>query len=184
MTHMKLLKNQQIKTSVFVFILFFLSINSIQCQVSKTVTISIPGTLRNNLTAIEKETVTDLTIAGRIDARDIKYMRDSMPVLSVVEMSEAYINVYSGTGGTINGTVIYGADEMPEYSFLNTAVNNLNSTLHSVTLPNSLKTIKTFAFCNCVNTSTIFLPSELKIIEENAFFNCVSLDTLINCSNC
>jgi len=182
MTRMKLLKNQQIKTSVFIFILFFLSINSIQCQVSKTVNISIAGTLRNNLTAIEKETVTDLTITGRIDARDIKYMRDSMPVLAVVEMSEAYINAYSGTGGTINGSVIYGADEIPEYSFLNTAVNNLNSTLHSVTLPNSLKTIKTFAFCNCVNTSTIFLPSGLKIIEENAFFNCVSLDTLINCS--
>ena len=61
------------------FTLFFALLT--HAQVSKTVNLTAAGTLTASLTAIEKNTVTNLTINGTIDARDFEIMRDSMPLL-------------------------------------------------------------------------------------------------------
>ena len=77
------------------FCLLFLTL-SLQAQVSKTVSISAGG-LSSALTKAEKSSITNLTITGTIDARDFKIMRDSMAVLSVLNISNASVASYTGT---------------------------------------------------------------------------------------
>ena len=71
-----------------------------QAQVSKTINIS-PGTLSFFLTVNELNTVNNLTITGIIDARDFKTLRDLMPSLTTLDLSETRIAAYSGTSGTL-----------------------------------------------------------------------------------
>jgi hypothetical protein len=48
-------------------------------------------------------------------------MRDELQNLTVIDLSQAVINPYSGVGGTADPTVSvsYPANEMPQYSFYN-----------------------------------------------------------------
>ncbi|MDR2383730.1 MAG: hypothetical protein LBD76_07615, partial [Prevotellaceae bacterium] len=97
------------------------------------VDISSPGTLKN---VAGIESVTELIITGKIDARDIKFIRDSIPNLDTLDLSGATIVAYTGEGGTYPwGSNSYPADEMPMYSFYN------NSTLTSVVLPDGVTSI-------------------------------------------
>ena len=69
-------------------------------QVSKTINLLSAGTLTSLLTAEEKTTITDLTITGNIDASDIKCTRAEITNLINLDLSNATINAYNGTGGT------------------------------------------------------------------------------------
>jgi uncharacterized repeat protein (TIGR02543 family) len=88
--------------------------------------------------------VSILTLTGAIDARDVKLMRDNMPYLTVLDLSDATIAAYTGTGGTdgANSTT-YPAKGMPKSSFEGKA------TLTSVTLPDSLSSVGERAFHGC-----------------------------------
>ena len=80
-------------------ILFFLSMCitiMLQAQVSKSLECTA-GFLADSLTSGEKNTITNLTLTGTIDARDFVTMRDSMPVLAVLDLSGATIATYTGT---------------------------------------------------------------------------------------
>ncbi len=61
-----------------------------------------------------------------------------------------------------------------------TAVDYLNylTALTYVSLPNTLKTIKSYAFNNCSSLSSISLPDSLEIIESGAFQDCESLRSI------
>ena len=73
------------------------SINKV--QIFKTISVATAGTLKNLLTNTEKNTITNLTITGNLDARDFKLMRDSIPLLEVLDVSAVNIQAYSGTAG-------------------------------------------------------------------------------------
>src|SRR5450759_2302489 len=86
---------------------------SLQAQVSKNVNIT-PGGLVSAMTSAEKTTVTNLTVTGTIDARDFKTMRDSLTVLSAVDLSGVTTAAYTGTEGTYDSSSInYLANEIP-----------------------------------------------------------------------
>ena len=57
-------------------LLCFCCIMAAQAQVSKTINVTTAGTLSSLLTAEEKISVTNLTVTGNIDARDVMCMRD------------------------------------------------------------------------------------------------------------
>jgi hypothetical protein len=57
----------------------------LNAQVSKSVSISAGG-LSAALDATEKNTITNLTVTGTIDARDVLTMRDNMPALAVIDL--------------------------------------------------------------------------------------------------
>ena len=63
-------------------------------QVSKSVSVSTSGTLNTLISTTEQATVTNLTVSGYIDARDVAFMRDKMKVLSVVNLSTAKNEYY------------------------------------------------------------------------------------------
>jgi hypothetical protein len=55
------------------------------------------------------------------------------------------------------------------------------SSLTTVCLPNTVRTIMSLAFSNCTSLKEIEIPSSVLRIEDNVFDNCVNLH-VIRCS--
>lgn len=147
--------------------------------VVKTVNVGTPGTMSSNFTASEKTTVTNLIVTGTIDARDFRFMRDTLSALSVLDMSAANIAAYTGDNGsafTYNGylkvynVIAYDAQAIPDRAFDN------NRKLSSLILPSSITAIGNYAFSSCIGIkSDLMIPSEVTSIGEYAFFSCSSM---------
>lgn len=147
-------------------------------QISKNINIAAAGTLTTSLNSSEKNTISNLTITGVIDARDVKCMRDEMPNLSVLDISAVTIQSYNGANGTYPGTILYPADEMPLSSFL-LQPNTPKLTLISIILPNSLKSIGSYAFAMCSGISpNITIPSSVTAIWNYAFMGCTGINKI------
>jgi uncharacterized repeat protein (TIGR02543 family) len=147
-------------------------------QVSKTIDVATAGGFRTAFITAggDKTITTNLTVTGNIDARDIKFMRDSMPVLAVLDLEAVQIKAYNGAGGTdlLNTIYPYSANEMPVYSFKNNQTENV--TLTSIKLPSSITSIGYYAFSNCKGlTGTLNIPNSVITIENNAFDVCTGM---------
>ncbi|MDR0566206.1 MAG: leucine-rich repeat protein, partial [Prevotellaceae bacterium] len=123
--------------------------------------------------------VSHLTLTGSIDARDVKFMRDNMPYLMELDLSEAKIAAYSGGEGPITGYAAYSADAMPKNSFYK---EKSKIRLSSVKLPHSLTTIDALAFSGCTELSYVTIPAAVSTIHTCAFCNCHSLVGVTNLS--
>jgi hypothetical protein len=156
-------------------VLFYLTGNS---QTSKTINVTSVGTLSTSLSSIEKNTITNLTVTGVIDVRDIKCLRDELINLSVLDISTVSISSYSGLDGTYPGTISYPANEMPLSSFL-MQPNTAKLSLKSVILPNSLTSIGSYAFTACTNLSpSITIPASVTDIGNYAFLACTGISKI------
>lgn len=149
-----------------------------QAQASKTINVSTAGTLTTSLSSTEKNTISNLTITGVIDSRDVKCMRDEIINLSVLDISAVSIQSYNGSDGTYPGTISYPADEMPLSSFL-MQPNTSKLTLTSIILPNSLKSIGSYAFAMCTGISPhITIPASVTNIGNYAFMGCTGVNKI------
>lgn len=121
------------------------------------------------------ETATKLIVTGTIDARDFKIMRDEMPNLSYIDLSNATIVAYNGSEGTspVKNT-FYQANTIPEYAF-DKSDQQGNTTLAFFILPESTINIDRNAFFNCFRLTDVSIPSFVTTIQGNAFGNCTSL---------
>jgi len=180
----------------------------IQAQVSKDVTITTAGSLASVLTNSEKNSITNLTISGYIDARDFVTLRDYMPSLTNLDLSNVTISAYTGTEGTFWNNVIcsspcnhtqktvYNANTIPDDAFSRYSEvfrpagpghdladyypNSIsNTSLSSVVLPSSLISIGDYSFKNCTNVTSIVLPSSVTSIGTSAFEDCSGLTSII-----
>ena len=143
----------------------------LQAQVYKTVNVTNSGTLSTLLSSTELSSTTNLTVTGTIDARDFVTMRDYMPVLANLDLTNAMIVQYIGKNGTYynsNSIVTYNPNTIPEYAFYNYNKTN-NLTLISISLPNSLLTIGNNSFWACFGLKTVIMPSTLQTIGDYAF---------------
>lgn len=84
----------------------------LSAQVSKTVNNTTAGKLYSQLTSNERNTVTSLTVTGKINANDIYTMRDNMPLLAIVDLSGAVIEEY-----TAPYLGYFPANTIPNYAF-------------------------------------------------------------------
>lgn len=148
-------------------------------QVSKTIDVTTSGNLSTLLTDDEKNTITNLTLTGIIDVRDIKCIRDQMPVIANLDLSSANIVAYSGEAITYPSLTSYPVNEMPAYSFRNPYTGQPKATLSSVKLPNSLLSIGESAFSSCTGLKSITIGNSVKTIGKNSFFYCTGLNTVI-----
>jgi hypothetical protein len=170
------------QTITLIFSLFLFLI--VQAQVSKTVNAITPGTLSTIMTFDELNTVTNLTINGKIDARDFVTLRDKMPVLSDLDLSNDTIIAYTGINGTYTGSsnITYPANELPQYAFCRNDITNSESyditKLKSIILPDSITTIGKYAFGSCYTLKNVVISKAVTSIEENAFVDCKSLLTI------
>ncbi|MGE5447310.1 MAG: leucine-rich repeat protein [Bacteroidales bacterium] len=120
--------------------------------------------------------ITSLTITGEMDARDFKTIRDRMPLLTSIDLTEVHIKAYTGTEGTLfpyyDYNTTYNEDEIPYYALLG------KSNLISLLLPHSSKRIEGDALSQCMGLKTFKIPGQVNYIDYEAFKNCVNLDTL------
>jgi hypothetical protein len=134
--------------------------------------ISSAGTLRY---VANIKAVTNLTLTGNIDARDIAFMRDSIPNLAALDLSGATIVEYRGGEGTYPSVNNYPANVMPQYSFYNLSDDTGKTSLTSINLPAGLTSIGNRAFSNCRSLKDINLPGGLTSVGDYAFSYCSSL---------
>jgi len=100
-------------------------------------------------------TVTHLTIFGRITDSDFEYIRLSMNALCELDMGNASV----------------------ERNRIKSNVFCCTTSLTSVIIPDSVKTIDSFAFWRC-SLSSIFIPCSIKRIERMAFSICCNLTSI------
>ncbi len=170
----------------FVFtILFFVNIS--YSEVSKTVSLSSPGTLSSKISSNELGTITNLTLIGRIDARDFKYISNELRVVETVDLGQCKIEGYYGIDGTMSiSRVYYPENELPQQAFApgytNTGYNYFygKKTLKSVVLPIGITAIGAYAFYECTGLTSIKLPPSLKRIGNYAFQRCTNLNSIQN----
>ena len=138
-------------------------------QVSKTVNITA-GNLSVTLTTSEKQTITNLTITGTIDARDFKTMRDDMPLLAELDLSVVTIEEYTGTEGTFDAnSKKYPANTIPARAFYDSNIYAGKPNFKLILLPNNTKAIDEFAFLNLTGLISVFIPSSVNSIGDLAF---------------
>ena len=70
---------------------FLLAANALEAaaQVSKTYYVSKPGTLISMMTEEEANSVTHLTLTGKLNAEDFRHLRDEFANLKVLDISNA-----------------------------------------------------------------------------------------------
>ncbi len=141
---------------------------------TKSINLTTVGSLSTLLTTADKTLVTNLTVSGKINAQDIKCMRDEMTKLSILDLSNATIQSYTGMGGTASATIStnYPANDLPEKSF------NYKASLTSIKLPNSLISIGKYALYLCYNLTKVDISKPLISIGEYAFKSCTKLTSL------
>ena len=124
-------------------------------QVSKTYFVAKPGTLISMMTEEEANSVTHLTLTGKINAEDFKHLRNEFASLKVLDISNADIRMYTGKSGTYpNGKFyIYMANFIPAYAFSDIVdgVTKGKKTLEKVVLSEKVKNIEDAAFKGCEN---------------------------------
>ena len=77
---------------------FILAANALGAvaQVSKTYFVSKPGTLISMMTEDEANSITHLTLTGKINAEDFRHLRDEFPNLKVLDLSLIHICCWLG----------------------------------------------------------------------------------------
>ena len=142
-----------------ILFLFCLNVYGLSAQtVSKTLFVPKAGTLKEQLTATEANSITNLTLTGSLNAKDFKLMRDSMVNLEVLDISNASINVYIGKEGTYPlKRYVYPMMCIPAYAFCNAEDGKIHGkkSLKKVLLPTSIINIEDCAFKGCNNLSIV-----------------------------
>jgi len=170
----------QARANICSLLLFLCMFSTVFAQTSKILSVKA-GSLSATIGDL-RATTTNLTVNGTLDARDIAFMRDSMPALAVVDMQSVSIMAYNGLGGTCSYTYPYKANEMPSWSFFFKKKYTGSKTLRSIVLPNTITSIGDNAFQSCSALTAISIPNLVQTIGQEAFIGCGAL-TLVTFGN-
>ena len=138
------------------------------------------GELHLSMTEDELNSLSSLTITGTMDARDFKTLRDKLPLLSDLDISNVTILAYMGQEGTSYSYFdsIYTADAIPDYAFYNVPQNRAKKTLKTILLPTNTTSIGKYAFYGCTDLISIKIPSFTDKIGQSAFINCTGITSI------
>ena len=111
--------------------------------------------------------VKNMKLTGEINAVDVYFMRDNMPILQSLNLKEVRIvaGYSSQCGGCEDG-------EMPSSAFRN------KTTLVRVVLPESIKKIADWAFEGTNISGSMVIPEGVSEIGVHAFYSCNGLTSL------
>lgn len=124
------------------------------------------GELRNVVT---DKSVTELTVQGEIDVRDLKFIVEELSNLECLDLSGAEIVAYKSSVPYFSDVLEYPANELPDYCFF-------DKNYKSVVLPSSLSYIGEAAFAGCDNLTKVVCPENLDSIGNYAFSSCDGLE--------
>lgn len=119
------------------------------------------GSLSSSLTWYEMANITELTLEGEIDYRDLTTLRYNFPKLSILTMTNSVVKAYDNN---------YEEGAIPYDAFRN------SSTLTSISLPSNTLAIGDNAFCNCTSLKQVIFPESLFYIGKASFLGCTELE--------
>lgn len=150
----------------------FAAVSMLASAQSKTVNVETAGTL-STLIAGDDLNVKELTLTGNINEKDLTFINESMPNVSILDISATNIEAcayqkevyYPGSGETGTKDVSYPANEIPEEVF------EQNKSLTKVIFPLNLVSVGRRAFYNCSTLASVDFSNLkfLKEIKDNAF---------------
>jgi hypothetical protein len=140
--------------------------NSIDINVIKVTAGALKALLGDRISGIKS-----LILAGEIDARDFKTMRDNMPLLTEIDLTGATIVAYRGEEGTSYSN-FYPANSVPERALQG------KTNLTTVLLPLSVTSISAYACGFCSGLSSMFLPEGLNFVGSGSFYGCGSMTSI------
>ena len=136
--------------------------------------------------------VVTLKVSGTINGYDIMVMRNKMPNLRHLDLTNATIvandyEYYQGChteDNVIGENMFYKLDNLLSLKLPDNAVTISNSAIYGcfaleeVALPGKLEAIRSYAFYWCFNLKKIIFPPLLESIGEDAFSGCISLSNI------
>ena len=147
-------------------------------------TVRVKGTLNELISESVKDTMTTITLGGRICGKDIIYMRDSLK-LNVIDLSKVnivegpglYNSTYTTTDGIVGVRLFQGFDAqkiiLPEsVTTIDNYAFNLNKCLTRVVIGQNVTSIGNSAFSGCAVMERITIPASVTEIGRNAFKGC------------
>ena len=157
---------------------------------SAVVVENIAGQLEANTT---DRNITELTVTGTIDARDVKFIADSLAELRHLDLSEAQVMAYCDSLKPLAGTIFnFPANEFPAALLMGAELETIvmpqtiTSIGHaalagcegitSIVVPDSVTTIGSYAFSGTGLTSVV-LPQAVTTVGEGAWARCMSLES-------
>ena len=146
---------------------------TMQAAVSKTVPVATAGTLHTYFNAGELTTVTDLIVSGTIDARDFKFMKDTLTALSKLDISTVTIPEYYGAAGTASTSIRdYAANAIPGDAFSG------KSSITSIKLPTSITEIMNGAFAVCLGLTSMVIPAGVTTLHDPLFYGSTNIKAI------
>lgn len=163
---------------LFVILVLLCGINPIYADTSKKLYVNC-GNLSDLLPERERFKITDLTLSGQLDIRDLEVIRQ------MGGCRESYESRYNGhlryldlsnaefvSGGTF-GTY---ADDYFRTSDLNDGSGDYlfsdMKSLHAIKLPNSMEIMGQYLFVGCESLTSVTLPKSLKTLPDRTFSSC------------
>ncbi len=148
-------------------------------------TVRITGSLNQLVADATQDTLTTITLGGRLCGSDFIYLRDSVNAkyidlskANVVAGGEAYYSDYVTEDNTVSIRLLADLDYaetiiLPETA---TEISNYalyqNKRLSKVVIGDSVKTIGNYAFCGCEVLERITIPASVTSIGRQAFKKC------------
>jgi len=132
---------------------------NIQISVTLTPELRLEQALKQNENEIAPETVSYLTIVGRLTKADLEYIRENMcdtNTLQVLDLSNASMK----------------CNRIQDETFSNCIG------LTSIIIPNSVTEIGYYAFYGCIGLTSIIIPNSVTEIECGAFSGCTELNDI------
>lgn len=153
----------------------FLNLFKKSSQKSLVINVARSGILHTLVSSNQKNTITQLTLTGSIDARDVSFIRDNMKKLTLLDIKLVSIKAYDGSHGTCKFSILYPANEMPQNSFYDCYEGTHNTTLKTVILPLTLIRIGYSAFLKCTNLNKLQFPDAVVYLDSLALLGCTKL---------
>lgn len=177
MIHLPLLYPGMKAAILILSALVYLTTSLLQAQVSKTIQVETPGTLSTLLTGDDRATVTDITLSGSINATDFSEMKNTMTVLTAIDLSSVQCEGDSIPGWAFSSNIV--SLKLPVTL---TRIGNYGlascSGLTSLVLPESVTSLGAFALAGCSGLSDLFLHQHIDSIGNWAFVSCSGLTTI------
>lgn len=171
------------------FLCCALAVYFANAQTARTVDCTA-GELETLLSPEERKTITELTISGSVDVRDIYFFRDSISALNSIDLKNATIAEFTGE---INGSkfTVFPENQLP--------FNTLGGRIEHIILPDNLESFAEFALTGAAITEieipesvefiaphafinsklkSVTIPSNVQSIQNNAFYDCDSLQSV------
>lgn len=134
--------------------------------------LNVNSTSGNLASAVTDHSISALKVEGSMDARDFRFIADSLRSLTSIDLSGVAIEAYSNAEKPVFGTVAdYEANALPPTAFF-------GMQLQSATLPAGLRTVGHAAFAGCTSLQQVALPATVDSIGSYAYSGCTALTTV------